>query len=50
MACKLLKEVDVITTDYKYLGRETEYRTANANLPEAEKVQLPSSICQQILS
>ena len=41
MACDLLREVDVITTDSKYWGRETEYRTANANLPEAEKVLLP---------
>lgn len=38
-ACQLLREVDVITTDSKYWGRETEYRTANAHLPEAEKVR-----------
>ncbi|CAL8469508.1 g9049 [Coccomyxa elongata] len=42
VACQMLRDVDVITSDQKYMGRETEYRSANNHLPDTEKVPTAS--------
>lgn len=46
VAGQMLRNVDVITTDQKYIGRETEYRSANNHLPDTEKVWLQTIIVQ----
>ena len=45
----MLRDVDVITTDQKYMGRETEYRSANNHLPDADKVWLQLSAVNDVM-